>query len=956
MQDAVTLVAQVLDLELCGIWQLLPGGNALLLQSGVGWQQGLVGVAMMGTQASSHAGYALLATKPVIVEDLRIDRRFGGSPLLHNHRVVSGITVAIPGQTQPFGILGVYATQQRHFTQDDSYFLQAIANVLATAIERQQSEARLRLLERAISASSNGIVLTDANQPDCPIIYVNPAFESITGYTAEEVNGRNCRFLQGVDVKQPHLLELRAALQEHRECHVTLRNYRKDGTPFWNELYVAPVFDSEGLVTHFVGIQTDITQRKQAEEALREREEQYRRIVETATEGIWVLNRDHQTSFVNQQMATMLGYTIDEMLGETLFSFMDEEGVAIAQAQIERRHQGINEAHDFKFRRKDGSDLWTIVSASPLFDLQGNYTGTLGMITDITDRKQAEAALRQSEQRLDEILSSLEDVVWSIAVDTFKTLYLNPAVEKIYGCSATAFFENSNLWFEMIHPDDRERVQAAIQPLLQNGNQELEYRIIRPDGQVRWLCNRSHLIYNAVGEAVRIEGIATDITERKTMEEKLVHDAFYDALTGLPNRALFVNRLEQAIARVKRYSDDQFAVLFLDLDRFKVVNDSLGHLVGDQLLIAIAQRLQTCLRADDTVARLGGDEFTILLNHVQSVDEVTTVAERIHEVLKSPFNLSGYEVFTTASIGIAFSTANYQEAADFLRDADTALYHAKERGKAWHSVFDTSMYDRAVALLQLETDLRWAIERQELRVYYQSIVSLETGQITGFEALVRWQHPERGLISPTEFIPVAEETGLIIPIGQWVLREACQHLRRWQEKFPACSPLTVNVNLSGRQFSQLNLVEQIAQTLQEEGLSPQSLKLEITESAIMRNPETAEIVLQQLKDLGIQLCIDDFGTGYSSLAYLHRFPIDVLKIDRSFVNRMNGDDEQLAIVRAIVTLAWNLGMSVVAEGVETMEQVSQLRSLNCEQAQGYFFSKPLNRQAAEILMTTNQPL
>ncbi|MFQ4141610.1 EAL domain-containing protein [Chlorogloeopsis sp. ULAP02] len=698
------------------------------------------------------------------------------------------------------------------------------STIPALAIRYQHLKARLHLMERALSASSNGIILTDANQPDNPVIYVNPAFEKMTGYCACEVIGRNCRFLQGNERDQAAVEELRTAIQEQRECHVILRNYRKDGTPFWNELYLAPVFDASGCLTHFIGVQNDITQRLETIKALREREEQYRKIVETATEGIWVLDKDNTTAFVNHQMATMLGYTIDEMLGKTLFCFMDSEGLAIATTLLSHRHQGINETHDFKFRCKDGSDLWAMVSCAPLLDEQGNYTGALGMVTDITDRKR--------------------------------------------------------------------------------------------------------------------------------MEKKLVCHAFYDALTGLPNRVLFMDRLEQAIARIKLYPDDLFAVLILDLDRFKLVNDSLGHLVGDQLLVTIAQRLQNCLHPDDndTVARLGGDEFTILLSHIQSIDDAIRVAENIHQVLKSPFNLNGYEVFTTASIGIVLGTAKYAQAADLLRDADTALYHAKEQGKAWHMVFDITMYDRAVALLQLETDLRWAIERQELQVFYQPIVSVATGRIMGFEALVRWQHPERGLIPPTEFIPVAEETGLIVPIGRWVLRESCQQLRQWQLQFPEIEPLSISVNLSGKQFAQPYLVEQIDQILQETNLAPSCLKLEITESAIIASPEKAATVLRQLKALGMQLCIDDFGTGYSSLAYLHYFPIDVLKIDRSFVARLDNDGEQLAIIRAIITLACNLGMSVVAEGVETMNQLVQLRLLECDQAQGYLFSQPLNSEKASILL------
>ncbi|BCL39508.1 EAL domain-containing protein [Nostoc sp. MS1] len=850
-------------------------------------------------------------------------------------------------------VLGTTAQKEEIWKQLKS------ANFPFKISDAQQSLTPSHLIERALAATSNGIVLTDANYPDNPIIYVNPGFEAISGYSADEVIGKNCRFLQGNESNQPGLEELRSALREKRECHVTVKNFRKDGTPFWNELYISPVFDGNGQLTHFIGVQNDITQQLQAQEKLREQEEKYRQIVETATEGIWVLNQDNETTFVNQQMAAMLGYTVEEMVGRNLFSFMDAEGIKISQQNLSRRRQGIHEKHNFKFRRQDGSDLWVVISCAPLFDDQGNYVGALGMVTDISDvldelrlRKQAEAALQESQKRLDGILNSLEVVIWSIAADTFETFYLNCAVVQVYGREMSEFYENPQLWFDIIHPEDQQRVSQSIEPLLLAGSQELEYRIFRPDGQVRWICNRSHVIYDTVGKPIRIEGIATDITERKNMEEKLVHHAFYDDLTGLPNRVLFMERLTQAIAKIKEDPDESFAVLFLDLDRFKVVNDSLGHLVGDQLLVSFAQRLQSCLQPEDTFARLGGDEFTILISHIKSVDDATCIAEKIHQVLKSPFNLSGYEVFTSASIGIALGTNQYVQAADVLRDADAALYGAKEHGKAWHIVFDPTMYDRAVALLQLETDLRWAIARQELQVVYQPIVAVATGKITGFEALVRWQHPEKGLISPADFIPVAEETGLITQIGQFVLRESCLQLKQWHREFPQFQHLSMNINLSGRQFSQPYLVEEIQQLLQELELEPNSIKLEITESAIMFSPEQAAIILQKLKTLGINLCIDDFGTGYSSLAYLHCFPIDVLKIDRSFTNRIDSDGEQLAIVRAIATLASNLGMSVVAEGVETINQLVQLRLLKCDQAQGYLFSKALSSDKISLLLAT----
>lgn len=439
------------------------------------------------------------------------------------------------------------------------------------------------------------------------------------------------------------------------------------------------------------------------------------------------------------------------------------------------------------------------------------------------------------------------------------------------------------------------------------------------------------------------------IAHRKQSEEMLRHNAFHDRLTNLPNRVLFMDRLAHTLKLKKRHQNYLFAVLFIDLDRFKLVNDSLGHMVGDQLLIAIARCLESCLRPKDTVARFGGDEFAILLKNLKDVNDAISVVRRIQEQLKLPFKLNGQEVFTSISVGIALNTIDYERPEDLLRDADTAMYRAKALGKARYEVFNSAMHDHVLTLLQLENSLQRAVERQELRIQYQPIVFLETGRITGFETLVRWQHPDRGLIFPNDFISIAEETGVIIPVGYWVLREACRQMRAWQLQFPENS-LTISVNLSNKQFLQADLVTQISQILQETGLDSRYLKLEITESAIMENPESATVMLLQLKDLGCELHMDDFGTGYSSLSYLHRFPFDLLKIDRSFISRMDFNGKDLEIVRALITLARNLNIDVIAEGLETAEQLAQLRALQCKYGQGYFFSKPVDQEVAEALI------
>ena len=509
----------------------------------------------------------------------------------------------------------------------------------------------------------------------------------------------------------------------------------------------------------------------------------------------------------------------------------------------------------------------------------------------------------------------------------------------------------------MTHSEDLGDVLVQQSRLIkgQIAGYQTEKRYLHKLGHEVWTLLSVSRVRDPETQALSFIFQIQDITDRKRAEARLVHDAFHDGLTGLPNRALFIDHLRLAVARSLR-NEHQFSVLFLDLDRFKVVNDSLGHLVGDQLLKAMACRLESCVRPGDTIARLGGDEFTILLENLKSNSEAIYIAERIQRELTQPFELEDRQVFTSASIGIAPSTIGYERPEDILRDADTAMYCAKSLGGTRHQVFDKSMHTRAVKLLQMQNDLRQAIEREELIVEYQPIVSLDTFKITGFEALLRWMHKEHGLIGPGQFIPVAEETGLILPIGDWVLRQACAQARQWQEMCPSEPPLTMSVNLSGKQFVQPDLIQQIERVLEETKLDPRTLRLEITESVVVENVEAASEMLRRLRVLGVGLSIDDFGTGYSSLSSLHRFPISTLKIDASFVSRMNGNNENTEIVRTIMSLAGNLGMDVTAEGVETLEQVTKLRTFGCEKGQGFFFSRPVSAKDAENLLKDIAPL
>jgi diguanylate cyclase (GGDEF)-like protein len=559
------------------------------------------------------------------------------------------------------------------------------------------------------------------------------------------------------------------------------------------------------------------------------------------------------------------------------------------------------------------------------------------------ERKRVQEALKVSEERYSLAVTGAKDGIWDWDLRT-GVMYFSDRCKGMLGWDPGAAWSSSDDWLSRVHPDDLDKVKKALQEHLDGRAEhcEIEHRMRRSDGSYSWILARGLAVRDESGRPSRIAGSLTDIHQRKLLEEQLLHDALHDPLTQLPNSTLFRDRLGIAIAQAERRPGFLFAVLFFDLDRFKIINDSLGHSVGDQLLKATARRLLSFLRPGDTVARLGGDEFAILANDIEEPADATRIAERIHEELRHPFDLGGYEVFTTASIGIALSSTGYRRPQDVLRDADTAMYRAKSEGKAGHAVFDEAMHHRAVRLLKLENDLRRAIERREFCVHYQPIVNLGSGRVEGLEALARWRHPEKGLVLPRDFIPVAEETGLIVPIGWRVLRDACKQMAGWRNRPSARRDVGLSVNLSSRQFLQQDLVERMQEVLEESGLEASALRIEITESLVMDDADAAIAKLKRLRDLGLELHLDDFGTGYSSLSYLHRLPTHTIKIDRSFIGQMTEGGSRAEIVETIVSLARSLGMFVAAEGLETSDQFVRLRQLDCRSGQGFYFSEPLD--------------
>lgn len=1147
--DQITqLVCDVLNINLSYFLEFIPQQNKFLIKSS------------RGIYLDNNSQDNIIDTQHQFVEVFNTDYQFLIDDRHHlqlkldclniknKEQIKSAIHFKIthPLSLEKIAVFGLYTEENNKFNDSEIYFIQQIIKVIEQGIQKISQIDKLSLLETAINHSTNGIIISEAKRGN-PIIYTNLGFEKITGYSSQEVLGKNCKLLQGKETNQKELNKLRQAIREQKSIRVTLHNYRKNKETFWNEVSISPVYNDEGKVTHFIGIQNDVTEKYNIEQNLFLKTKELE-IFSQQLQQINHLNNikydslENPLNFYLEKITQILDVDlaiISESLGDkhkiiALYNKLSDDNlfsqenylinslahqVIIQQKNICFDHQAP--FHDGNLNNQQEDILRALISeklnitfyvGSPIvieqkiygvlhiFRFKNNQSKNIikdSLIDFISqaisriilreetelEQQQIHIALKENQERLNNIIFSLEDVIWSIHPQTFQLIYINAAAEVLFKCPLSKFFQKRTYWLELVHPQQQQQIKEIYSNLFNISllgdnlqSHDIEYKIILKNGEEKYIRDRAYVVYNDKGQVVRIDGIITDITnktkvqkalekseeefrlifelapigmmitdlegniikinqslsellqypisdiinqkenriyhpddqeksalfkqriiteyleqdsqerrflayngsvvhtfvnvsalrnnrgeiiqfiqqiidisELKVMEEKIFQDAFYDQLTGLPNRFLLMDRLKQFLnINVKNYHKT-CAILLIDVDNFKKINDSLGHKIGDDLLLLISEKIVNCVRQVDTVARISGDEFAVFLPDIDAEKDIYEIAAKILTACKFNIFLQGHNVFSSVSIGVTLSSLGYRKSEEMIRDADLAMYQAKESGRNCYRIFNPTMHSDLVKRLSLESALRKALEKEELELFYQPIINLKTGIIAGFEALIRWHSDTHGFVSPVEFIPIAEETGLIISLGKWILETACKQIKIWENLYPELQLVTA-VNVSSKQLLNPNFLPELDNILVCTQVNPHLLKIEITETILMNNYDHAKNILMKMQERHLKISLDDFGTGYSSLSYLHRLPFNTLKIDRAFIQPLIHPQQKNPIVEAIVTLAHNLSLDVVAEGIETKIQEEILTKINCNYGQGYLYSKPVNvKQANEFI-------
>ncbi len=786
--------------------------------------------------------------------------------------------------------------------------------------------------QRAFEDAAIGMAITGT---DGRFVRVNHSLAAMLGREPQQLAGVTVRDITHPAHHEDDSEAMRALAAGEQNTYSAEKRYlRADGTEAWVALHVTVVRNADGGPQYFLSQMADIGERRAAEHALAQSEERFRTLASASPVGVFAIAEDGRLAYANERLREIFDMPAEVLDGTPWLERVPAEDRDRLVGEF-RRARALGERMSLDVRVVAGIDRWARIHMAPVSKGPDEPMGLVGTIEDVTVEVTARMALAAREAEYRMLAEHSTDFLSRHTIDgTF--LYASPVSRAMLGWDSEAMLGRTPKQLELDHPDDMEIIERNwVGALREERSRTAAYRARRRDGSIVWLETTFRAVRGPGGEALEMVCVSRDISERKSAELELAHRALHDGLTGLPNRTLFLDRLGQALRRARR-RDRGVAVVFLDLDRFKLVNDSLGHKAGDRLLVDVAMRLSSALRPSDTLARFGGDELTLLCEDIGDAEHARAIAQRLLETFAEPFLVQDGEAFLQASVGIALSRDGFEAPEDLIRDADAAMYRAKARGQGVE-LFDEAMRQDVRDRLALEAALRRGIGRGELRLHCQPLVSLADARIEGFEALVRWEHPERGLVPPGSFIPLAEETGLIVPIGAWVLNEACATLRRIIDETGMAS-LQVSVNVSPRQLQQPDFVAQVRAALEDNGLEPSCMVVEITESAIMEAGAAA--ILRALKDIGVRLAMDDFGTGYSSLAHLRRFPLDVIKVDRSFVAAL-GDGQGSSIAGAIVSLAHALGLRTVAEGIEDDEQRRAVLALGCDVGQGFYFARPM---------------